>query len=422
MIVSLIIPPSPFLGDEKRNAPLGILYIASWLEYHNHKVYVTDLRGVEQSMWGNEIKSGDFYGITATTPEYPYAKEIGELLKNGNNTTVVLGGIHATSNFTNIDKVFDKVVVGEGELSILNVIDDIKNNREKRIYFCPQRIKNLDELPFPARHLVPKSSIISYASTIRGEPTTTIIGSRGCSYDCSFCSSKVIWDKKTIFRSPDNIITEIRKLINEYDVRHFRFQDDTITIKRSWILELCEKIQPLNVVWRCTTRVNHSSEDILKAMKNSGCYEIAYGIESLEDKTLMLNNKQITNVEILNAVNTAHKVGLKTRLFFMIGLPNQDDDIADKIIEFIERVKPNAVNLSTFVPMPGSDIYNNPSKYGIKLFENDWSKYVISKGLYDNELSEDFMYDHDKLSNEKLKSLRKKLLEYFNSHNLVYNK
>jgi radical SAM superfamily enzyme YgiQ (UPF0313 family) len=425
MRISLIIPPSPFLGDEKRNAPLGILYIASWLEEHGHEVYVTDLRGVDPIAWGHHILRADLYGITATTPEYPYALQIAYLIKvlKGKKALTVLGGVHATAEPKNIDPImFDKVIIGEGEGAILELILDWFDGVERRFYTSFARQGNLDSLPFPARHLVPESSIVSLTSTIAGERSTTIIGSRGCPFNCAFCASKIMWDRHVQFRSPDNIISEIKMLMIKYDVHHFRFQDDTMTLKPSWIIELCRKMKPLDITWRCTTRVDQAHFVILKEMYDAGCYEIAFGIETLEDKVLEMTNKQITTQQMVKAISDAHSVGLKTRLFFMIGLPGQDENIAENIIQFIEETHPTAVNLSTFVPMPGSDIYNNPSKYGIEIIEQDWSKYTMSKGLYGDEVNHPFIFKHDKLSDQQLRDAREKILKYFAQHNLIFNK
>jgi radical SAM superfamily enzyme YgiQ (UPF0313 family) len=231
-----------------------------------------------------------------------------------------------------------------------------------------------------------------------------------------------MWDRKVRYRSPDNIVSEIKEVIQNYGVTHFRFQDDTIVASKKWITELCEKIKPLKITWRGTTRVDHSQKDILQLMKDAGCYEIAYGIETLDDKVLKMNNKQITNKEIHEAISNARLAGLKTRLFFMIGLPGQDIHIADDIINFIEECKPEAVNLSTFVPLPGSDIYNHPEKYGIKISTENWKNYIMSKGLYGTETDDPFIFTHDKLTDDELRMLRKQLLEYFAQHNLIYNK
>ena len=423
MIVSLIIPPSPFLGDQKRNAPLGILYIAAWLEQHEHIVYISDLRNIKPAGWSHNIQYGEIYGITATTPEYPYAIAIAKTIRNSmQHSIVILGGAHVTARPNDIDPIFDKLILGEGELGILEMIDDLSKGIEKSIYPCKRRMMHLDNIPFPARHLLSRESFISYTNVVRGEASTTITGSRGCAYNCSFCASKVIWGRQVKFRSPQNVVAEIKELMEKYGITHFRFQDDTIAINKKWILELCKKIEPLGITWRGTTRVDHSQEDILQVMKKAGCIELGYGIETLGDNILKMHHKQITNKEIYSAIYTARKVGIKTRLFFMIGLPGQDINIADDIIAFIDECKPDGVNLSTFVPYPGLDIYENPDKYGIEINEHNWTKFVITKGLYGEEADDPFIYKHDKLTDEQLRSMRKKLLTYFAEHNLTHNK
>ena len=422
MLVSLIIPPSPFLGDQKRNPPLGIMYIASFLEKNNYDVKLTDLRDLNENEWLEHIPNGDVYGLTATTPEYPYALAIAkQIKKKDKKSIIVLGGVHASAESNKINKVFDKVVVGEGEYSMLRLLDDVKKDNGKRYYYTPL-IKDINSLPFPARHLVEYDSVVSSKLTVKDQPATAITGSRGCCFSCAFCVSKLMWDRRVRFRSVDNVIEEIKEIIEKYNVRHFRFQDDTITISKKWITELCNKLIPLNVVWRAATRVDQSDKDILKMMKNAGCYEIDYGIETISDDVLEIVNKGITIDEMYEAISNAKEAGLKIRLFFMIGLPGQTIDIADDIINFIEKTRPDGVDVSTFIPFPGSDIYNNPKKYKIKILTKNFTKYVITQGLYGDEAERSFIFKHDILTDDELKSLRKKLLRYISDYNFTLNK
>ena len=422
MTVSLVIPPSPFLGDQKRNPPLGIMYVAAFIEKNNYDVKLTDLRDFNKKEWLSHIPYGDVYGITATTPEYPYAIEIAKQIRQRDKKSViVLGGVHASAEPQKINKVFDRVVIGEGEYSMLNILKDIENNVQKKYYTSPF-IKDLNSLPFPARHLLKYDSIVSSKLTIKDQPATAIMGSRGCPYNCAFCVSKLMWDRRVRFRTTDNVIEEIREIIDKYGVRHFRFQDDTITASKKWIRDLCSKLIPLNVVWRAATRVDHSDRDILQVMKEAGCYEIDYGIETISDNVLELNNKQITVDEMHVAIKNAKDVGLKTRLFFMIGLPGQTLAVADDIISFIETVQPDGADISTFIPFPGSDIYNNPQKYGIEILTKNFTKYFITQGLYGNEAERSFIFKHDILSDDELKGLRKKLLNYISKYNFILNK
>jgi radical SAM superfamily enzyme YgiQ (UPF0313 family) len=418
----LIIPPSPFLGDQKRNPPLGIRYIASFLEKHGYNIELVDLRDLDEDKWTNRIPYADIYGITATTPEYPLAVKIAYKLEvRDKKSLVVLGGFHATTQSKKLDTVFDRVIIGEGELSMLNLLKDYEKGVKKEYYVSP-RIEDLDSLPFPARHLLPFDSVINTNLCVKGKPATALIATRGCPYNCAFCASNAMWGKKVRFRSPDNVISEIKEIIERYNVYHFRFHDDTITLNKNWLFELCTKIEPLNIHWRANTWINTSQKDVLEAMYKAGCYEIDYGIEDLSEKVLRISNKKVKVKDMHTAIKNAKEVGLKIRLFFMIGLPGQDRDVAKNIIRFIEEKRPDGVDLSTFVPFPGCDIYKNSSKYNMRILNTNFSDYVMTLGLYGDEAKKDFIYTHDTLTNEELKQKRLEILEYIKAYNLSLNK
>ena len=418
----LIIPPSPFLGEQKRNPPLGILYIASFLKEYGYSIELVDLRDLDEDKWMDRIPAAGIYGITATTPEYPLAVKIGRKLKiRDAKSLIVLGGVHAATESKNLDTVFDHVVIGEGEWSMLNLLRDCEKGISRKYYTSPL-IEDLDSLPFPARQLLPFDSVFNTNLCIKGELATTLIATRGCPYNCTFCSSKAMWGRKVRFRSPDNVISEIKEVIERYNVCHFRFQDDTMPLNKNWLFELCTKMEPLNIRWRANTRVDYSRKDVLEAIYRAGCYEIDYGIEDPSEKVLTVNNKQAKVEEIYTAIKTAKEIGLKIRLFFMIGLPGQDRDVGRNIIRFIEETRPDGVDLSTFIPFPGCDIYANPSKYNLGILNTDFSDYVMTLGLYGDEAKKDFIYTHDTLTDEELKQERLEILEYIKAYNLSLNK
>lgn len=422
MKIVLIIPPAPFLGEQKRNPSLGIMYVASFLEKQGYDVKMADMRDLKEDKWQNAVPQADIYGITATTPEYSFAIKIAYNLKSRDQKSfIVLGGSHATADSKNLDPIFDSIVIGEGELAMLDLLKDFERGTSKKYYTRPL-IENLDSLPFPARHLLPFESVFNTGLCVKGKMATSITASRGCPYNCSFCASKVMWGNKVRFRSSDNIISEIKEIIEKYNVYYFRFHDDTIAANKNWLFELCEKMKPLNIHWRANTRVNCSQKDVLEAMFRAGCYEIDYGIESVSDEVLKINNKMIKVDDAYVATRNAKEVGLKIRLFFMIGLPGQGKNESENIIKFIETIKPDGVDLSTLVPFPGCDIYTNPSKYNIKILNKDFTSYVSTLGLYGDETKKDFIYEHDVLSNEELKKERLKILEYIKAYNLSLNK
>jgi anaerobic magnesium-protoporphyrin IX monomethyl ester cyclase len=228
-----------------------------------------------------------------------------------------------------------------------------------------------------------------------------------------------MWGRNVRYRSVGNVIEELQLLKNDYGVKQIRFHDDTMTINKPWIMEFCREMGKLGLRWRAATRVDRSSADMLQAMFDAGCYEMAYGIEDPDQTVLDINNKGVKTKDIYKALATAKRIGFKTRLYLMIGLPGQDENTSRRLIDFIDRVEPTVADLSTFVPFPGSDVFNNPHKYGIILNNTPWDDYVFTRGLYGDETDKDFIYQHDKLSNGSLKRQRKEVLDYIKTRRLA---
>jgi anaerobic magnesium-protoporphyrin IX monomethyl ester cyclase len=231
-----------------------------------------------------------------------------------------------------------------------------------------------------------------------------------------------MWGQRVRFRSPDNIIQELEQIIRDYGVRYFRFHDDTMTLNKKRLLELCKKMIPLNIHWRAHTRVDHSDMETLVSMKNAGCDEIGYGIESASPEVLAINNKKIKIEQAKQAIKNAKNAGLRVRLFFIVGLPGETRNTIRKNIEFIDEAHPDGVDISTFIPFPGCDIYEKSQNYGIEIQTNDYEKFVISLGLYNDETDTDFIYKHPTLTNEELKKNRLEMLNYIIGKQMVLNR
>ncbi|MBU2634607.1 MAG: radical SAM protein [Nanoarchaeota archaeon] len=406
MKVNLIIPPDPFLGDDKRNPPLGLLYLAAITKDMGYDVGVTDLRGIdEKDLIANLPTGQDVYGLTSSTPSYYNASMLAKAIKaQSPNSLTVLGGIHATSLPRKIGHEFDKVVIGEGEKAFLQILEDFqrKNNPNKKFYKADP-IKELDFIPFPARDLVPLDSVFSKnAFSVDGEYAGTLITSRGCPYDCSFCGSQTMWGKKVRFRSPENVVQELKEIIGNYRIKHFRFQDDTMSLIKKRLKFLCEGMGPLEIHWRATTRVNRADLETLKMMKQAGCEEIGYGIESLDQEVLNRNHKGIKLNQVYKAMENTKKVGLQSRLFFIIGLPGEKPGFAKRLEKFLDETNPEGVDVSTMVPYPGSPIFHSPAKFGIKLKPMEFEKYHMTLGMIDGERERPLTFIHDVLSEEQI--------------------
>lgn len=423
MKIELIIPPNPYLGDDKRNPPLGLLYVAAAAEQAGYNPLITDLRGKKPGEFADHIQVSDIYGITASTPDYPRALTIAEIAKQKNpKSWTVLGGIHATALPQEINNLFDKVVVGEGEDSFIRLLEDFSiNNHSNRFYKIPA-IANIDSIPFPARSLLPFDSVFSKnAFKINGDYAGTIITSRGCANNCSFCASDKMWHRKVRFRSPDNVVEELRCIIDRYKVRDFRFQDDTMTLKKDRLEELCRKMIPLDIRWRATTRVDQADESRLQMMKEAGCEELGYGVESLSQEVLDKHAKMINLDQVYRALENTAKVGLKSRLFLIIGLPGEPPGYSERLEAFLKKANPDGVDLSTLVPYPGSDIYHNPQKYNIRFKNQDFGVYHMTLGLVGGEVERPLTFIHDKLSEEEIIFERKKSLEIIRQRKMIKN-
>lgn len=424
--VNFVLTPLPFLGDPKRNAPLGVMYLAAMTERNGFRTAITDIRDRLCADALDFIPEADVYAFSSTTPEYSIVRDVARMLKMRQpDCFIILGGVHATVCFDSIDSCFDVVAIGEGEKIIIEILRDYEKGKIKDRIYRGSFFEHLSLLPHPARHLVSRDSFISNQLVEKGKPATTILGSRGCAYACSFCASKLMWHQKCRFRDPDDIAQEIAGLKERYGVEQLRFQDDALEINSPWLEEICCKIKPLSFTWRANARINTTfrSKNILPLMKEAGCDELCYGIESPEQLVLDKCNKNMLISQAYEVLKLVQEAGMKVRIFLIIGLPGQDKNVAKNMIAFIKEAHPSAVDLSTFVPFPGCDIYHNAAKYGIVLNSDiDFNDYVMTRGLYRDEKDKNFVFKHDQLANDQLKDLRAEVLEFIQNYNLVQNK
>lgn len=420
MKISLIYLPHPYLNDPLAQLPLGILYLAAILEQQKIDVRVDNFSALTEEEAINQLQKAEVFGITVTSLELLQANKFAELIKQKfPKSKVILGGPGTfSSEYVNWEFI-DSICQGEGEFTILQMINDILHNSLKTIYHGTL-VKNLDILPLPARHLLNTDKLggyifanhKTYDKTFRMEfknkGSATVLSSRGCPFSCYFCASKVV-NPVLRFRNPRLVYEEIKHLYDTYKIKTYRFSDEMFTANKEHVKKICELIKPLGLVWRVSARVKPLSLDILRIMRNAGCVEISFGVESFDNDVLKGLNKGTTAEDNYKAICMAKEVGMMVRVLFMIRTPFQSPKTIEENIEWLSKCDYDTIAVTSFVPLPGTPIFNNPEQFGIEILNknlDDYNFYFYGAGEK-NELK-----DIIKIKNRSLKDLNEES-EYF---------
>jgi len=260
---------------------------------------------------------------------------------------------------------------GKDNLENVDGISFIKDN--ELITTKPAKIiENLDELPFPAYHLLKDLSV--YHTGVLNPPFATVITSRGCPFGCSFCAYARMGFR---VRSPENIVQELKWLKSEFKIKSFLFFDDLVGLKKEHFENVCKLMieANLNLKWSACTRANLLTDEMVKLMKKAGCIEIPIGIESGSEKILKLLNKGITLDDIRRAAKILHKNKMLFYGMVIIGLPGETKETIKETLKFIKEIDPFYTQFCFATPFPNTEIYKYYKERNLLLTE-DWSKYT----------------------------------------------
>lgn len=382
---------NPLMGEN--NLPLGLGYISAVLDENNMENKILNLSDTRASINLLNVILQKFepqiVGISMLTFSSVDALKIAELVKNFNqNIIIIVGGVHATFlPFQMLENSFiDIVVLHEGEITFLEIINKLENNDDlskvKGIVYRDDNnkiittqkkkyIENLDVLPFPKWNNIYPRFNSRYYNKI---PIQT---SRGCNYNCIFCSTTKMSGDKLRLRSIKNVVDELEYQKHKLKLNSFNFVDDTFTAFPKRTLELCDEIirRKLDINWGCLTRVDKLSMPILKKMRESGCDTVCIGIESGMQTTLNKINKKITITQIKEAVNNIKKSEIRVKGSFIIGYPWDTKETVNKTINFISKLDLNIVSVCVLTPFPGTDLYKNLKEYGVKIIDANFKNF-----------------------------------------------
>lgn len=422
MKILFINPPSfyeilgnnPKIVEEERgfNPPLGILYIATVLKQNGYDVSIIDAQVNELSYEElfSQISSikPDVIGITVMTfTLLDVIRVVKWVRENMHNTKIILGGPHIhlfpTETMHLLD--IDFLIMGEGEESVLKLINNLTNKQEYKnipglvfkengdIRFgpSPSLIQNLDAIPHPDRRLLPYTK---YSSILSCEtPITTMFTSRGCPYKCRFCDRPHL-GKHFRAHSAKYVVEEM-KMCEDLGIKEILIYDDTFTIDRKRTLDICKLYRDygLSVKWDIRARVNTIDEEVIIALKGANCQRIHFGVEAGTHKILKVLNKGITLDEAINAFQLCKKYGIETLAYFMIGSPNETIDNIMETFRFAIKLNPDYLHLTILTPFPGTEIYYMGINKG--LFNDFWREFAMNPDynfkpkFWDEILSED---------------------------------
>jgi radical SAM superfamily enzyme YgiQ (UPF0313 family) len=376
-----------------RMVPQGMLSIAAYLLYCGHDVFVYDCLGpgapVDVHQQVREILAFEpqIVGFSTTTSSFPDAADIAQKIKESQAAVItVCGGVHASAlreKLLALYPAFDYLVAGEGEITMselaagahpADIAGLIRTEAGVAVANEPRaHITNLDDLPFPAYEKLtgfPNDyhlPLFSYSQT----PGATMITSRGCMFQCSYCDRSV-FQKGFRFNSADYIYDHMKYLRNQFGVRHVNIYDDLFTANKKRIMELCEKLarQPLGMNFNCAVRVGYTDDDLLQMLKDAGCLMVSLGIESADPDMLARHKSGVSLDDVRDTVRRIQAAGLRAKGLFMMGLPGETEESVKRTSDFIISLGLDDMNMAKFTPFPGAPLWSSIREEGT--FDEDW--------------------------------------------------
>lgn len=383
----LVVPPTGKVIREERcqtpieglhtvalRPPMDLLYIGAVLEGQGVKCTLTDYPG-ENLDWDylqDDLKRlrPDLFVLSTTTPTLDRDLRAAQLAKAIRPDTIVVAkGAHFWREQPSLlmqYPMIDVIMRGEYEETIGELVTQpdwskvvgITYRRGGQIVSTGKRpfLEDLDRIPYPARHLANNSL---YVRPDTGELQTTIVTNRGCPEKCVFCLAPRVAGREARMRSVSNILGELEDCVNQYGIRNFLFRSDTFTLNPEWVIDLCQGVDRagLRIKWSCNSRVDTMNGEMLRAMREAGCWLISFGVESGSQEILDLMRKGITKEQVRAAVNLCRLEGVLTSVYFLIGTPWESEATFRETVDFAKQLEPDFVEFFYAYPFEGTEMY-----------------------------------------------------------------
>ncbi len=380
MNILLMTSPAPEfapLSTSEKRPPLGVGFLVSVLKREGHKVFFADpyldpaCVPDADFMVRNRI---DWVGIYANTLCYQKTLAVLHWLQGLREKKVwsgriMLGGPHASVGLESVPDCVDHVVIGEGEISIVKIVDGEETSR----VIHGEMVPDLDSLPFPAwEEFIHRGYDWTHAWTKR-RPVYTFNTSRGCPFQCLFCSVGAVWGRTYRFMSAERILADVGRMIQDYGLRVAYFREDHFTLDRKRTLAFCEGIlrREMDFEWMCESRVDSLDDpECVELMARAGCRGLYIGVESGSPRMLEFFRKGERVEQFIKTFDLARKFGIKTYASFIVGAPTETDEDLQLTEQLIQRIRPDFVSRNVYAGLPGSALCDYVREHELHEYED----------------------------------------------------
>ena len=425
--ILLIYPPSPVMNREDRCQqptkelivipplpPTDLMYLAAVAEQEGLEAKIVDYsQGGDLEKDLKEFKP-DYLVANVATPTFKNDISVMTIAKEicPDIVTIAKGAAFLTVAFEVMyfQKDLDIIICGEPEETLKEIVrgnpfESIKGiyyRDDVRVKFTGARpfIEDLDNLPFPARHLVDNNL---YRRPDNNKVQAVIKVSRGCPFHCFFCLATPVSGAKVRKRSPENIVAEIRECVEKYGITNFVFWSDIFNIDKEWTLDLCQKIidSGLKITWSANTRADTADEEMAQKMYESGCRLVSIGVESGSQEMLDKIGKKITLDDVRLTVKIFKKAGIKIYNYFVIGLPWEDEDTVEDTIDFAIELDSDFISFYTATPLPGTRFYDYAKANRLIDSDTSFSSAYFYPSVNTHYLSKDKVFELHKKAEKR---------------------
>jgi len=413
--------------DYDYSFPIGIPYISAVMKKAGYNVDCLNLNhcsGTTEEVLEEKLKNN--YDVVATGNIFVGFLVLKEIVdatrKFSPGSKIIIGGSVITSDPTAIDILKpDFAIIGEGEKAILKLLKNIPQNQEGGIDSSKERecanhsseeFVDIDSLPYPDLDSFGFNEYLDhmytnqwYYNNLFDKPRTYIIlGSRGCPFQCTFCHHAI--GRKYRKRSIDNIMEELDWAIKKYKINIVAVHDDCLALNKERLSEFCEKIKKFNIKWACQLIVKNMDKEILKKMKDSGCFVISYGFESMSLRVLKSMKKNITPKQIEFVFKATLEAGIAVQGNFIFGDKAETRETAKQTLDWWKENAKGQINLCFIQPYPGAGIYKHCLKKGI-IEKNFGEKMIYISKICGGEV---VLNMTEEMSDQEINELRAEIL------------